>query len=569
MNFLQQSKYDFPKILYSFIKFNQKTFGDYIIYTYSVKGTKNQLEDEIYNTHKELLAIVSRGHTIIVKNDKIVCILEGPTKFSGKSTLDEDPDEDNIDVDPNVNDIYNHNMILEWASKKQLKIIRTDKENGKFAIMTMFQDPDTMEPVIVFGSKNNHFVVKESEFFTQNYDYHIIKTIHEYIKNVYPIIKETLMSKFINGFTLVGELCDGQHFTNGDDKIRWFGLFKNGSPFEVLNTLQFLRDNNIDTVNFEQVYDHDHERNIDSIFFESRCMQNEGCVLYLVNIETNQTVLVKSKSVQYIVKRFMRQVILRGYTKIDFIRDRFVDASTYHGLNTDASIRVTNQLIEFGLWLMNMNYPTTIMGVTEVKSVKGQLVNGFHNYWKEYMIMTGALDIIITEADFGEFDKDIYLKNTQMYSDRDKQFNPIVVFTQGLQGSGKSTISTNLAKMLNENSITCKIIEQDICYGDTLAAQGQLYHWSSNGSNEVIIVSRCNINESHYKRYLDIAKDRKCTILFFTPDNFNDLYFAISIAGIMKRSSDGDKMMIYSRDDILLEADTGHCDLVNTARYYQ
>ncbi len=547
MEFLQRTK-AFPPALRGFIKFTEKSFGDYKTYTYTVRGGKNDTEDDIYNKNKDLLKIIYRGHTIVTKGDTIIGILSGPTKFSGKTAIDEDPDDDAPDVDPNANNIYDHAKVIQWATDKKLKIIRTIKENGKFAIMTIMLDHATGDILVVFGSKNNHYVMKEADFLAdQKFDNKIIQTIYDDIKGSYETIKNSLLGKFNEGYTLVGESCDGQHFTDGDNKIRWFGLFKDGSPFETLNTLSYMRECGISTVDFSCVYDcsfeGDHEKKLESIFLESRCMPGEGCVLYNINTETNEVILVKSKSAQYIIKRFMRQIIMRVYAKLELIRGRFVDAAAYHGLNTEASIRLTNQLINFGIWMMNKNYPTTVLGVMEIKSVRGQLPNGFNIYWKEYMTETGASDLVITEADFGEFNSDIYMANTKMYKDRNMQRTPVVVFIQGLQGSGKSTIADRLVTNLIAKGFKAKKIEQDVCWGDTLAAQGQLYHWASD-ENDIIIVSRCNIMHMQYKRYLDIAEERKCLVLFFTPENINHLYFAISMAGIMKRSAEGDKMMI-------------------------
>ena len=39
---------------------------------------------------------------------------------------------------------------------------------------------------------------------------------------------EQILQIFNQGWSLAGEFCDGQHFTDGDNTISWFGFFKNG-----------------------------------------------------------------------------------------------------------------------------------------------------------------------------------------------------------------------------------------------------------------------------------------------------------------------------------------------------
>ena len=55
-----------------------------------------------------------------------------------------------------------------------------------------------------------------------------------------------IMPFFEEGYSLVGELCDGLHFVPGDNKMTWFGLFKNGRPMESMATLKLLKSNELD-----------------------------------------------------------------------------------------------------------------------------------------------------------------------------------------------------------------------------------------------------------------------------------------------------------------------------------
>ncbi len=133
----------------------------------------------------------------------------------------------------------------------------------------------------------------------------------------------------------------------------------------------------------------------------------------------------------------------------------------------------------------------------------------------------------------GEFDKDIFVSRATFYPIRNYS-NPVkVLFIQGLQGSGK----TSIAKYLVEHLDNATYIEQDMFDGDTNACLGALYHLinSANGPR-VVIVSRCNINVTHYRRYLDMCHHMPTVVTFLAPDVFNPLYLMISLAGIFERS---------------------------------
>jgi hypothetical protein len=354
----------------------------------------------------------------------------------------------------------------------------------------------------------------------------------------------TLSEWFEQGYSIVGELCDGQHFTDGDNTIWWFGLFQNGIPLENLSV---LNQSGLKTISYSTVFTPDNDvSDLEKVFLASRCRPNEGSVLYCRNRSTSESVLVKTKSIIYIVKRFTRQILLRGYKEIERIRERFVEAQHYHGLSTEASIRITRQLYGFCMWMMEKKYPGTVLGHQLVNSVRGQLPNGFNTYWKMFLT-EGNKDLVITPADFGHFEKEEYLANTNLYQKREYDNPAIVVFLQGGQGSGKSTIGDYCAKFFSSKGFGTRgeYIEQDMYWGDTAACQGALYHMIADaGGPKIIFVTRCNMNPQQYSRYLDICHRLPTVVTFFSPQKVDPLYFMISMAGIMTRSRTGDRLMV-------------------------
>jgi hypothetical protein len=435
-------------------------------------------------------------------------------------------------------------MIMDWAKNHVLEIVETEKANGKFAICQIITHLG--QTLILCGSKNNHILTTidgiESILQTEN---DIMKSILLDIRTNYDKLL-ALSDWFSQGYSIVGELCDGQHFTDGDNTISWFGLFRNGIPLDDLSIFQQY---GLKSVPFSTVFTTKNDvSELDSVFLASRCKPNEGSVLRCRNISHPQTVvLVKTKSINYIVKRFTRQILLRGYKEIERLRDRFVDAQRYHGLSTEASIRITRQLYEFCMWMMEKEYPCSVLGHQTVTSVRGQLPNGFNTYWKEFL-KEGNKDIVVTPNDFcSSFDKEQYLNETLLYQKRTYDNPAIVVFLQGIQGSGKSSIGDYCSKFFSGQryNTRCEYIEQDMYWGDTNACQGALYHMiSSAGGPKIIFVTRCNMNPQQYFRYLEICHRLPTVVTFFSPKTVDPFYFMISMAGIMTRSQNGDRLMV-------------------------
>jgi hypothetical protein len=202
---------------------------------------------------------------------------------------------------------------------------------------------------------------------------------------------------------------------------------------------------------------------------------------------------------------------------------------------------------------MGMTYPVAVLGHMPVNSVRGSLPNGFNTYWLEYLD-NGGTDIEVSVSDFGPFDATKYLAGVEIYKKR-SYANPVkVIFLQGIQGSGKSTIGNYCIEKLAADGIRAAYIEQDMYWGDTLACQGALHHLVADANGpSVVIVTRCNTNPKQYSRYLDICFSLPSLVLFASPAMFDPLYFMISLAGIMNRSESGDRLMVGRFDLPILE----------------
>ena len=356
------------------------------------------------------------------------------------------------------------------------EIVYTEKANGKFSIMKFFEYSGMY--YVGFGSKNMHYVcnIRDLDVFIATNDLSdIVKSIGKDIStNMMSLLK--LMPIFKKGYSLVGELCDGLHFVLGDNKITWFGLFKNGKPMESMSTLNLLKSSKIKTVHFETVLNTgDSLDQLVNVLSLSKCSQTEGAVLYIRNVETGDFQMAKSKSAIYIIKRMLREKLKTLTPDIHSkLMKRIVDAESYHGLNTIAAIRSTKVLFDFIKWLLvDKMMPPSVVNFQMITAIKGDIKDiGFAYWWSRFTTETGK-DIMFTTDDFGDFDsmefmnaEELKLRNDILIEDP-----PMVIFLQDIQGSGKSTLTNELIK---DGFMK---IEQDECYGDTKLCQFLLSYY--------------------------------------------------------------------------------------------
>lgn len=120
-----------------------------------------------------------------------------------------------------------------------------------------------------------------------------------------------------------------------------------------------------------------------------------------------------------------------------------------------------------------------------------------------------------------------------------------VVFLQALQGSGKTTIARSVCK----NNLNWEFVEQDQFNGDTRKCQEALKKLLES-ETEVVIISRCNMNLQHYRKYLELALEYGDTVFINLTDDRCEtktrLTLARSIAGILSRSESMEEVVFGS-----------------------
>tara|TARA_Y100000991_G_C21972727_1_gene350341 strand:+ start:961 stop:3330 length:2370 start_codon:yes stop_codon:yes gene_type:complete len=514
---------------------NQEGFTTY---TFSPEAPKNRSDDIVYHSNPELQILLPRALTLIFdnKNYKFITDLTGPRKFSGNDSRDDDDGSDVV--------LFDLKKAISWVNSNNCQVVRTTKANGKFVIMKLFKYKG--KNYIIFGSKNVHNIILFDELNQFDSDSDIINSLaNDIYHNSNSILK--LTNEFDNGWSLVGELEDGMHFTPGDNTVAWIGLFKNGLSINNFETINYLQSIGLRTVSSEIVFNPgDSIENFNNVFNLAKCDTTEGNVLVIRNISNNDSMLCKSKSALYILKRCFREkwknqpsTIFTSFPK------RVIETSDYHGLNTQAAIKFTKQLFDFAIWLgITKSYPTGVLDHQPVVSVRGILPNGFTKYWEDFITQTNIEPVTFTPEDFGNFNQIEYLDSDEL-----KFFKniisqpPLVVFIQDIQGAGKSSIAEKLNAMK---------VEQDWCYGCTKVTQFQLMYHISNGNN--VVISRCNAEPKQYQAYQKIAMSHGCKILFITSNDMKSpLRLGVALAGVINRSNSGDNIIVGRKEYPLSE----------------
>lgn len=491
------------------------------------------------------------GALLDVKQNKLITSWAGPKKFEGVTQGD---DDDSSIVSVPVETIH------QWNKDGELQVIREDKENGKFALVKFFLHED--EWFAVFGSKNGHRIARRNdirEYIEDANETIIIKQVAAEVERHW----DNLLSFFEvhPESTLVGELCDGLHFVpmeTNEPVVKFFGSFvNNGNAVDPIATFAEFSRHGIPSVSWS-IMEIGSPDWYNKCIASARCGSGEGSVLYFRNRRTGEVHLAKNKSAVYILKRVARELIKqpynnkngkKGYHAIfaDFA-NRVVDRSSYHMLCTDKCVEIVKYMYSFTEWMMENRIPTDALNFTPVSSdVIGELGEvGFANVWARFLRETGQEEIEVTPDDIGDFDKDDLLSRVAMLRSFERSERPFVVFFQGAQGCGKSTIGAATVKHLEKLGYLGKIVEQDQFYGKAGSCQSYMKHLVEQRPDvDFILVTRCNANRQHYSAYLKKALEGNARVVFIAPRGIESAEgLAMCLDGVKQRSKNGDKLLI-------------------------
>ena len=206
---------------------------------------KNTSDDVVYHQFPFLQKILYRAFTLVFNlEDQLVTYLTGPRKFSGNDSRDDDDGSDVV--------IFSRQTVESWARDNVCQVTQTLKANGSFAITKLFMYKDTI--YVIFGSKNIHKVAPFNTLLTYLNETEDLSDIVRLVgHDIWNHCNEMhqLLTYFSQGYSLIGELETGCHFTPGDNTVAWIDLFHQGSS---TNSNELLKSVGLRTVSSEIVF---------------------------------------------------------------------------------------------------------------------------------------------------------------------------------------------------------------------------------------------------------------------------------------------------------------------------
>lgn len=540
----------FLHIKVKFVTYDENHFK---IYTFGIESKGP--DDQIYSENPILYDLVPRAFSILTliseEGEKIVATLCGLRKFNGVTSSDDDSSS--------ITDSASQQKLRELFDTNELRVFESTKANGKNAVATLYIESITKKIYVLCGSKNAHFLsiydggrLNVLTHITESREIVVPNSISgNIIKNIELLLPKILSSEecvnFFRNHTLCGELEDGEHFCAGKyieyspsplnkedvgeliPRVTFFSASPVGKmgvpiPNDEFNSfcdkfsIHRCETKEIDVSKFTSF-----DEMISSIAISVRCGVEEGSVIYFYSTSDGEqyTKLMKLKTSRYILFRTMRTLLLSfqrsGKSNIFDIFKRIRDRKDYHLLNDKASFLAGKKLIDFTKYLADSNTPFAHLGCCEDGEEGGEQF-GFYRIWQKFLDTCGEeCDLLFEEKDFGEFNTRIFDECVQSFVESERGRKKFLVLMQGLQGSGKTTLSTALVEWLNSIGRGAILIEQDSskkCKGLTIA---KVIFSLLKENIEFVFLGRMNRNPGEYSQFTNTCKIMGCGFFFLSP----------------------------------------------------
>lgn len=529
----------------------------YRVYQYSVVSINNEgmvakwgCDDATYLENPELVCLVPRSYSVITytdedDNERIITRTMGLPKFGALLDL-ENGRSDAMDEDNDSTALTG--LSAEDMKKKAISVIEMEKGNGKFCLISAFQNNDNH--FIVVGSKGVHKLIPMRKVVNEpNVEYHLPETnpsfmtgligeIYDAFKIQYNPSKHSgLIEHLFDGHALVGEFTDGKHMIplkKGEKPyIEFFGISNNDPKpsdltGDILQNIKILEDNGLRVLNYKEV-------TIDKHFKANngRYGRNiEGRVDYYLNANGLVVGMAKYKTFWYILIRMLRQIILNGepsnykkrIMKTIIARNSFLHfPQGYLSIWYDLLCRFTD-------WFVSKGYDKNAVGIQD-NSI------GMGNLWAQFL----EENPVVSDEHLPPLEE---MKKRGVPEDTTFKItfeNKLVVILQGIPGIGKNAIADYLAKILRKR---VSVLDQDryAHLGKKVASQkcrDVFKELLGSGDYDVIILARNNAITFQYTTYLDMAQDALWKTVVVRPEEVDtshrDELIAVCIQSVLER----------------------------------
>lgn len=273
---------------------------------------------------------------------------------------------------------------------------------------------------------------------------------------------------------------------------------------------------------------------LESVCEEIACGWNtEGSVLVLLDKNYLVLDLVKVKARWYVLLRAIREKIRRGVhdtnTRNQVVRG--IDLRL-HTLERDMNMpsHVVKRFIALGIGFVEFLAQTT-------RAESAEIIANYPIFWRDFLnhqrLPLGPE--LLTQGAVS-FDEAVVVQRADL---------PLLVFAQGIPGSGKSLTAIKTVEYLNSKGITAVQLAQDDFAHLGQKQSGQacfdaVQTLLSERKHKVVFLSRNNANRQQFGRYLQFD-DYLCRTLFFCPleltgDRVPEFVY-MSIASVLYRKA--------------------------------
>lgn len=485
-------------------------------------------DDNTYNIYPTLFKILPRARSICLICDKDGNLKakfdnQGYSKFLGATSNEEDEQ-----VDVQNNGLFS----LKADNSMEARYVFTTKENGKMAVITMFN----FRNVNYFfgGSKNEHLVVGESSpeqvnLYKESFATDIFNTWFTKWETLTleqrTQLRDLMISNDKVGVTLCGEYNDGRHMVplkNMKYNIVFFGMVKKimitdegELCADIVCTVETFIKLGIDTIDLK-IFNYPDEKQLIQIRETIRYKTGvEGYVIHKQVLTQNgwRTVsLEKYKTWWYVMIRMLREFIRSKYGLEPEWETRWLKRidqrdEQYMKLPSDFKDAWYKLTCDYINWFISKKYTKDIIGY-----MQGSL--GMAETWQSFINETGANDNIEARG------------ANELTNTGPQIVSKIVLFLQGTVGLGKSCIGYRATDMLNELGISAVALEQDTFvpqYGLKKAGNACFDKFRSLLKlSDIIILQRNNANPQQYFKYVQEAKVNNFTVVFAYPSEIQD-----------------------------------------------